>query len=264
MLSYQHIYHAGSFADVHKHAILSVLLDLMASKPRGMSYLETHSGRGMYDLDAPEAHKVGEFKDGIDRVLAEKIFPTSHPYMKALHFMQAKWGPAFYPGSPALAKYFLRDDKDKLHLMALHPQEFKHLRYHLDTPNVHIHHRHAYLGVNALSPPTPRRGLVLIDPSYENKEEYNNMAPFVEKLLRRWPQATIAIWYPMLPAGYHKPMVDALMSTDIKDKMCLEVFIHPAPERGLYGSGVIILQTPFGTTQPLEEVVKTLQTLYPV
>lgn len=154
MLSYQHIYHAGCLADVHKHSILSVLLSHFIEKDNAITYMETHSGRGLYDLNSPEAQKTGEAKQGIEVVLRTNIFPDSHPYMKAITYIRKRYGQEIYPGSPALAKYLLRP-KDQIQLMELHPQEIVYLRENVAGPNVHIHHRDGYQGALALSPPHP-------------------------------------------------------------------------------------------------------------
>ncbi|OZA07309.1 MAG: 23S rRNA (adenine(2030)-N(6))-methyltransferase RlmJ, partial [Rhodobacterales bacterium 17-64-5] len=120
MLSYQHLYHAGNLADVHKHSALAWMLDYLTRKDKPLSYIETHAGRGVYDLSAPEAVKTGEAAAGI--ALAESVFPPDHPYRQRLDEARAGYGPQAYPGSPLIAALGLREG-DTLHLAELHRQE---------------------------------------------------------------------------------------------------------------------------------------------
>lgn len=253
MLSYQHIYHAGCLADVHKHSILCVLLLHFLKKDNAITYMETHSGRGIYDLNSPEAKKTGEAEEGIEAVLKAKVFPESHPYMKAIAYIRERFGNRMYPGSPAMARYLLRP-MDQIQLMELHPQEIAHLKKNIIGPNVHIHFRDGYEGALALSPPTPRRGIIFIDPSYEIKKEYQSMVTFIEKLHRKWPEATIALWYPMLKAGLHEEMRERLQKFDFKKVLLNEIqFSDPLNAKGLYGSGLLIMNCPYGVEDEIEE-----------
>lgn len=253
MLSYQHIYHAGCLADVHKHSALCALLSYFMEKDNAMTYMETHSGRGLYDLNAPEARKTGEAKEGIEAVLEAKVFPESHPYMKAIAYIRKRYGQEMYPGSPALAKYLLRP-KDQLQLMEMHPQEVIYLKKSMVGANVHIHFRDGYEGAFALTPPTPRRGLIFIDPSYEIKKEYQNMVGFIEKLHRKWPEATIVLWYPMLKANLHEGMREGLLKLGLKNVVLNEIqFSEPGNAKGIYGSGLLVVNCPFEVEEGIEE-----------
>lgn len=145
MLSYQHSYHAGCIADVHKHTLLSILLTSLTQKERPISYVETHAGRGLYDLGSEDSQKTGEAEHGIMALQHAGILPNDHPYMEALLKVQGRLGPLAYPGSPGIAKEILRP-QDHLHLMELHPGEIKHLYRHFRSPNHHIHFRDGYEG----------------------------------------------------------------------------------------------------------------------
>ena len=205
MLSYQHGYHAGNAADLHKHIVLAELLARLTAKPRGITYLETHAGRGLYDLTAPEALKTGEAAAGIARVAV----PPDSPYGRALAETRARHGRQAYPGSPLIARLLTRA-QDRLALMELHPAEHAALRAALAGEGVAIHHRDGREGALALAPFTPRKGLVLIDPSYEVKSEYADTAGFARRLIGKWPQATVLVWYPLLPAGRHSELLAGL------------------------------------------------------
>lgn len=259
MLSYQHIYHAGCLADVHKHASLSMLLDIMTAKDKPLTYIETHAGRGLYDLTSTEAKKTGEATAGILRIKSENRLPKDHPYTTALAQCKTQFSPNIYPGSPVLAATLLRPD-DKMHLMELHPQEIEHLRCTMQNKNIQIHQRDGYEGLLALSPPTPRRGLVFIDPSYEMKTEYQDIPRHVEKLVKKWNVAVIAIWYPLLSARNHAPMLERLQALDLPKTFIHEVTFPPANKgHGLTGSGMFYANIPFS----FEENLKTLENILP-
>jgi len=251
MLSYQHAYHAGNAADVHKHLHLALLLKRLTEKPKPLTYMETHAGRGLYDLASAEARKTAEADAGITAMLAEGRVPAG-PYRDVLESIRARHGESAYPGSPLIAARMLRGN-DRLHLMELHPREHAALKRTLKAPNIHIHKRDGFEGVLALSPPTPRRGLVLIDPSYEVKSEYEAAGDFVLKLLTKWPQAVVMLWYPVLPAGLHEGLRDRLVTAGLPDLMVHEVEMPPHWEKGMHGSGVIIANLPYGLAEVLKE-----------
>lgn len=238
MLSYQHGYHAGNAADLHKHIVLAELLARLTAKPRGITYLETHAGRGLYDLTAPEALKTGEAAAGIARVAV----PPDSPYGRALAETRARHGRQAYPGSPLIARLLTRA-QDRLALMELHPAEHAALRAALAGEGVAIHHRDGREGALALAPFTPRKGLVLIDPSYEVKSEYADTAGFARRLIGKWPQATVLVWYPLLPAGRHSELLAGLAPLPHRID---EVRFEPAPARGMTGSGLVLLNAPHG------------------
>lgn len=244
MLSYQHAFHAGNPADLHKHLVLAGLLARLTRKARGISYMETHAGRGRYDLLAPESLKTGEAAEGIGAL----TLPEG-PLATALHATRAQFGPSAYPGSPLIAQTLLRE-QDRLHLMELHPAEFKALRRHLHSHNTSVHHRDGFEGVLALSPPKPRKGLVLVDPSYEVKTEYDHVAGFVHKLMAKWPEATVMLWYPLLSAGRHEALITALRLKFLRH----EVGFSLKDGAGMTGSGIIVVNPPFGTEDILKKV----------
>jgi len=255
MLSYQHIYHAGNLADVHKHALLSWMLSYLTRKDKPLSYIETHAGRALYDLEAEEALKTGEAAAGIRSV--RDWFPDSHPYGDVLNKVAAEDGPNAYPGSPMIAAHLLRPT-DQIHLAELHPQENAALALAMSPTSAKIHLRDGFETAFALCPPTPRRGLLLIDPSYEIKSDYNDISRHIPKLNRAWNVGVIALWYPILTNRAHEPMLDALMSQH-PQALRHEVRFAPArPGHGMVGSGMFVLNPPYG----LEEEAKRLTAQY--
>lgn len=252
MLSYQHMYHAGNQADIQKHAILSLLLARLTQKDKPLTYMETHAGRGIYDLSAPEALKTNESSEGIFSLLKKKKLSDSHPYLSLIQRLHHEVAPFLYPGSPFIAEALLRPTDDII-LMELHPAEYKHLRHFMHYDNVHIHHRDGYEGVIALSPPKKRRGLILIDPSYEEKSEFEQVTKTVLKIAERWSQASIMIWYPLLSDNPHAQMIETLKNENFPSFFKQEVLFKNSKLR-MMGSGVIIIRTPFGIETELNSV----------
>ncbi|MDA0998106.1 MAG: 23S rRNA (adenine(2030)-N(6))-methyltransferase RlmJ [Proteobacteria bacterium] len=260
MLSYQHAYHAGCLADVHKHAALAALIEHLQTKQKPLSYIDTHAGRGLYNLASAESKKTGEAAAGIVPILHAGAIPPEHPYARSIAETRRMLGPAAYPGSPEIARRLLEPD-DQLYLMELHPQEHAALKRVMTAPNIHVHKRDGFEGALALSPPTPRRGLVFIDPSYEIKTEYQAVAEFVLSLNGKWPTAVIVLWYPVLEAGLHIGMADALAKAALPNFTRREISFG---ERGklhrIKGSGLIVVNEPFGVGQALDGAGKLAAT----
>lgn len=247
MLSYQHIYHAGNLADVQKHALLAWMLSYLTRKDKPVSYIESHAGRGLYQLDAPEAVKTGEAAAGIDRVLAEHGLPEGHPLLQALEDCKTTHGAASYPGSPLIAAHLLRP-QDSLHFAELHPGEHAALREALPRGRAKLHQQDGFELAQSLAPPTPRRGLLLIDPSYEIKSDYGHIPGIIANLHRKWNVGVIALWYPILKDGSHGAMLRALENQKLPDALRHEVRFPPAREgHRMVGSGMFLVNAPFGT-----------------
>lgn len=243
MLSYQHAYHAGNLADLHKHALLAWVLDYLTQKPKPLSYLETHSGRGLYDLSSDESLRTGEARAGIQRALQQDWLPPDHPLRQALAAFRAQYGPDAYPGSPLIAQYFLRQG-DVSHLAELHPAEHAALEDHVLF--AHVHRQDGFQMAQAVCPPTPRRGLLLIDPSYEVKSEYDTVPRQIAKIARKWNVGIIALWYPILTDDRQRPMVNALTAAH-PEALLSEVRFPPArPGHGMIGSGMFVINPPYG------------------
>ena len=245
MLSYQHGYHAGNFADVHKHVILSFLLDKLKQKPNPFCVIDTHAGSGLYELNNAQAQKNREYLRGIQQ-LANKPLNLLAPYWQSVQsFNSEKSDIHLYPGSPWLSKKQLREE-DRLVLIEKHPTELLNLKKSFkDTQAVSIHQRDAYEGLLALVPPKERRGLVLVDPSYENKEEYSYLPEHLGKALKKWPTGIYAVWYPILPAHYHLNLLEGLKAIGSKSFFFHEFLLETPPPHGLQGSGMAILNPPW-------------------
>jgi len=251
VLSYQHGYHAGNAADVHKHALLAVMLDRMTAKPKPMWYAETHAGRGLYSLDSPEARKTGEAAGGILRAEAEGWFDPAHPYARALASVRAAHGPAACPGSPLVAAALLRP-ADRIDLAELHPQEHAALVAVMGPHGARCHREDGPDFALARCPPDPRRGLLLIDPSYEVKDDYARMPRLLAQLHRKWNVGVIALWYPILSGvePMHQQMLASIEGDGHPRAMRSEVRFDPVrPGHRMTGSGLFVINVPLGTDE---------------
>lgn len=243
MLSYQHIYHAGNPADVQKHALLAWLLDYMSRKDKAMTYLESHSGRGLYALDAPEAVKTGEAAAGIARM--ERLFAPDHPYLRCLDRVREAFGPMAYPGSPLIAGLLLRGF-DRMHLAELHPRENAALQEAMEGFRAEVRREDGLTMAVSLTPPLDKRGILMIDPSYEVKDDYIRIPEVIGQVHRRWAVGVIMLWYPILEGMAHLPMVKALQKAH-PEGLRHEVRFPPVrPGHRMIGSGMFVINPAWG------------------
>ncbi len=257
MLSYQHIFHAGNLADVHKHALLAWMLTYLAQKDKPLSYIETHAGRGLYDLDSDEAFKTGEAAAGIERV--EARFAPDHPYRQRLAEVRAQWGEAAYPGSPLIAGLCLRET-DRLHLAELHPKEFAALKENLALWEPHVEHKDGFEFALSLTPPLPRRGLMLVDPSYEIKADYEKIPAFLQNVSRKWNVGILALWYPILTNNPQADMVQALKGA-FPGGFHQEIKFPPARDgHRMIGSGMFVVNPPYGLEAAAKDIARAIGT----
>lgn len=256
MLSYQHSYHAGNLADVHKHAALAALLAYLTAKDKPLSWIETHAGRGLYHLDGVEAQKTGEAEAGILRV--EPHLPPDHPYARVLAATRAAHGPGAYPGSPLIAARMLRP-ADRLHLAELHPGEYAALCQAMAGRRADLRQAEGLALALELCPPVPRRGVLVIDPSYEVKTDYADLPPVIAALARKWNVGVIVLWYPILTQGAHGPMLSRLRR-DHPQALCHEIRFEPLrPGHRMVGSGLFVVNPPWGLAEALRDITAILQ-----
>jgi 23S rRNA (adenine2030-N6)-methyltransferase len=260
MLSYQHAYHAGSPADLHKHTALAALLTLLTRKSRPISYLESHAGRAVYDLTGPEALKTGEAARGIGR-LSDPVLASDGGLWTALRRCREQHGPNAYPGSALIARALLRP-QDRITLCELHPAEHAALTETLAGPGIAVHRRDGHAGLPALCPPQPRRGLALIDPSYEVKDEYARAAATALSTLRKWPEGMVMVWYPILPEARHTALIAPVEAAGIGGMLRHEVAFHVRPARGMTGSGLVFLNLPHGAENLLRAAWRSCSAVF--
>lgn len=265
-MNYRHHYHAGNFADVVKHVLLLGLLKGLGRKDTPYCFLDTHAGLGLYDLGASEAQRTLEFKSGLSRVKAAPAAGMPAwvaDYQKAVAALQAEKGGFWYPGSPWLALHQMRP-QDRAVLMELHPEDAGTLRQNFSRRDqVAVHQRDAYEGLTALIPPKEKRGLVLIDPPYE--EERDDYAPVVELLKKahaKWPTGMYALWFPIKDYHAITRFYRRLRNTGIPKMLTTELNVLPPDNSlGLNGTGMVIVNPPW---QYSDEAFRTLQWLRPV
>ena len=242
-MNYRHAFHAGNFADCQKHALLIALMRGLAAKPKPVAVLDTHAGIGAYDLSAPEPQRTGEWRDGIARVAASAD-PALADYVAAVN---AAGFPSLYPGSPALIRGMLRPG-DRLMLCELHPEDHATLKARFrGDPQVAVHRRDAYEALTALTPFPERRGLVLIDPPFEQEGEFERVAAALAALRHRFRAAVVAAWYPIKHRAPVRAFHTALQVAQVGDCLACELLLRePTDPTRLNGCGLLVCNPPFG------------------
>lgn len=263
MLSYQHAYHAGNEADVMKHTLLALVLRRLAEKPAPLLYIETHAGRGLYPIDAPEMQKRGEYRAGALRLWQRQspaaLAPALQPYAEVLDALNPGADLRLVPGSPAIARRMLRP-QDEMHLFEMHKGEAELLREAAETwPHCHIHLRDGLTGAVPFIR-AGRRTLVLIDPAYERSEEYMSAPRAIASMLARRPQLTLLLWYPLLRDAPHHPMIALLKALGTPATWQGELAWHTraADGRGLMGSGLVVCNLPYRLDETLGAALQAM------
>lgn len=265
-MNYRHIYHAGNFADVLKHAVLARLIEHLKLKDKAFRMLDTHAGIGLYDLSSDEAQKTGEWRDGIGRLLDAElpadIASLLDPYLSAVKALNPEGAMRLYPGSPKLARMLFRP-QDRLSAMELHPDDHETLRRLFDGDyQARITHLDGWLTLGAHLPPKEKRGLVLVDPPFEIEGEYGRLADGLAKGWRRFPGGTFCLWYPLKSGAPVKEFHQALKDLEIPKMLCAELSVRSDRETaGLSGSGLVIVNPPFTLKTELDRLLPYLKTV---
>jgi 23S rRNA (adenine2030-N6)-methyltransferase len=261
-MNYRHAFHAGNFADVFKHAVLLALLDALTAKDKPLCYMDTHAGAGMYALDEARAEKTGEWRDGIGRIVEAKSLPTPlHRYRDAIRAFNRDGGMRVYPGSPALGAHALRRN-DRMVLCETQEEEAAVLREHFRADKrVHVHRRDGYAAMNALLPPGERRGLVLVDPPFEQQaEEFRVIETALQAAHTRWPTGVYAVWYPIKKRATVMPFQRWLGMREWRDVLMAELLVRAddSPLR-LNGCGMVIVNAPWQFDVALARLLPALK-----
>jgi 23S rRNA (adenine2030-N6)-methyltransferase len=264
-MNYRHAFHAGNFADVFKHTILLGLIEALKAKQTPFCYMDTHSGRGRYELSGAEATRTGEASDGVQRLLGSVRVPTLvHIYVNLVRaFNSGSNELVHYPGSPMLASLVMRE-QDRGILCELQPDEAEALKvvFRGDT-RFAVHERNGYSAMNALLPPKERRGLILIDPPFEAQDdEFRIIEKALADAQRRWPTGMYAIWYPIKLRQHVQPFHRWLAHSGFGKVLAAELLLHPDNSAlRLNGCGMAIINPPWKFERQLEELLPALQTL---
>jgi 23S rRNA (adenine2030-N6)-methyltransferase len=249
-MNYQHIYHAGNFADVAKHVALMYCLGALQRKDAACFVLDSHAGRAYYDLQAPEAHKSGEAERGIQRLIETSIGEA----MLADYFasIRARRGKrlARYPGSPALIAGGLRP-QDRALFVELKPAEARAAAREIESPGrIRVEIGDGYAALKAFLPPEERRGLVLIDPPYESLDELKLMLHSFTDAYIRWPSGIFLMWYPIRSAAQRSMVHARFEAAGVPKMLYADLAIHPDDAGvGLAGSGLMIVNPPYGADE---------------
>lgn len=247
MLSYRHVFHAGNFADVLKHLVVCRILDYLTRKPSPLRYIDTHAGAGVYRLDSSEARLNAEFRRGIGLLRDCNDLPDGlGAYRDLVVEFNDRDVLRRYPGSPWFAQRLLRE-QDRLELCELHPRDFHALqRQFRDDPRVTCRFEDGFACSLALVPPHERRALVLIDPSYELKQDYARVVDHVRALHRRFATGVYAVWYPLVELWRVKALEKAFISSGMRRIHLYEVCLSTHHSgRGMSGAGMIVVNPPW-------------------
>jgi 23S rRNA (adenine2030-N6)-methyltransferase len=253
-MNYKHIYHAGNFADVAKHVGLMYCLGALQRKDSAIFVLDSHAGRGFYDLQAPEAHKSGEAERGIQRLIETSLGEAAlSGYFAAIRARRGK-RLARYPGSPALIAGGLRP-QDRALFVELMPAEARAAEREVESlGRTRIEIGDGYAALKAFLPPEERRGLLLIDPPYESLDELKLMLQAFKDAYRRWPSGVFLMWYPIRSAVQRSMVHARFEALQIPKMLFADLAIHPDDAGvGLAGSGLMIVNPPYGADDYLND-----------
>lgn len=259
MLSYQHAYHAGNHADILKHYVVSFVINSLNKKEKPYTFFDTHSGSGLYDLFDNRIQKTGEAEKGIQKLLQSQNIPQElNNYISLIKEYTQK---NMYPGSPEIERRLLRE-QDILILSELHPKEIENLRNNMTNPvfgskNVipQVHNRSGWEMLKALTPPSTKRGAVLIDPSYEETQDYLDAAKIICEVHKKWTNGIIMLWYPLL--AHREIEIDTMINQitsfakEINQNVeisNLQLCVYSKEEKELprlYGSGMLVINSPW-------------------
>ncbi len=260
-MNYRHLYHAGNFADVFKHVGLTLLLRGLHGKDTPFCFFETHAGAGRYDFAEPAAQKSGEYREGIARMWqAQSASVGLTDYFAAVHAVNPDGKLGFYPGSPRVARHLLRP-QDRMVLCERHPEEFDRLKDEFrGDRQVVMHERDGYEALKAMLPPQERRGLVLIDPPYEQADEFDQVIKGLRTALERWATGIYAVWYPIKDRRAVARFHARLHAGDWRKVLIAELAVFPEDTAfRLNGCGLAVINAPWGFDRAFMDVLPELK-----
>jgi len=265
-MNYRHAFHAGNFADVIKHITLTRILAHLLRKEAAFRVVDTHAGVGLYDLWGDEAERTGEWREGIARLFntppPEAVAELFVPYLDAVRAQNPDGQLRYYPGSPFVTRHMLRK-QDRLMALELHPSDAQALKENFAGDiQTRVTELDGWAALGTHLPPKERRGLVLVDPPFEQKGEFSRMVKSLEKAHKRWPTGIYAYWYPIKDPRDVSAYGAALKATGIKKILRLELTIRAAsiPPR-LHGSGMIVINPPFMLETEMQAILPFLAKL---
>lgn len=262
-MNYRHAYHAGNFADVVKHVVLTRLIEYLKRKDKAFRVVDTHAGIGLYDLSSVEAQKTGEWHGGIGKLLDTPLpAPAAAllaPYLDAVRSVNSDGAIKSYPGSPCIARHLLRK-QDRLSAMELHPEDAETLKARFEGDfQVRVMALDGWLAFGAHLPPKEKRGLVLVDPPFEEEGEFDRIVGGLAKACKRWPGGIYALWYPIKNRKAVAAFREALRETGIPKLLDIVFEIRPSSsEPSLDGTGMVVVNPPFMLEEELRALLPVL------
>ena len=267
-MNYRHAFHAGNFADVLKHIVLVRILTYLHEKPSAFRVIDTHAGAGVYDLSGDEATSTSEWTTGIARVMqarfSETALPLVQPYLDIVRSFNNKNELKFYPGSPLIARKLLRP-QDSLVACEVEPMARKRLVSNLRRdPQARVVDIDGWVGLPAYVPPKERRGVVLIDPPYEKKNEFERIAAGFEEAFKKWPTGIFTLWYPVKSRRSADTLAQhvgsCVAAAGVGKTLRLEFSVAPfAGEGRLTSTGLLIVNPPWKLMAELKAILPGLE-----
>lgn len=261
MLSYRHSFHAGNHADVVKHLTEIAVLQYLKKKDKPFVYHDTHAAAGLYSLFGEHAQKTAEFSTGIGQLWQTQLqHPLLQQYLALVQSVNPTTELAYYPGSPLIAKQLCRDS-DHIQATELHPADYPLLAAQFANRRYsRIEKMDAWAGIRAMLPPLVKRGLVLIDPPYELKTEYQDVLKGVAQAMQRFPQATYAIWYPVIERDSIEAFLQSFVATGWRNQLRIELLVKPdSPGFGMTGSGMWLINPPYTLAAEMQAALSEIQ-----
>lgn len=260
MLSYRHGFHAGNFADVLKHSLITLMITALKQKDKPFVYIDTHAGAGKYSFRSEFAQKTGEYQQGIGRLWSQQTPPPEvKDYLAAVRAENTGKQLVRYPGSPQLVRRLARS-QDRLVLSELHSTDFEALRQLFAGDNqVSVAKEDGLQMLDKKLPPIQKRGLILIDPSYEVKSDYNKVVAALQGAHKRFATGIFGLWYPVIDRGVTERMLQRLQDTGIPKQLRIEHCIAAdGAVRGMTGSGMLIVNPPWQLASQAEVLLPWL------
>jgi 23S rRNA (adenine2030-N6)-methyltransferase len=257
-MNYRHSFHAGNSADVVKHSLLIALVRALQQKQSALTLIDTHAGCGLYDLDGAEARRTGESTQGVLQALADPN-PLLNDYRAIVQAVNVEAEPHFYPGSPRILAQLLRP-QDFLILNEKHPEDAHALRGVMRGTSAAVHERDAYELWLAMLPPRTPRGVVLVDPPYEQPDERARVTATLAAAARKWAHGVTVIWYPLKDRAAHWRWREQVRALGIPKLLRVEHWLYDADQPGIYnGAGLYIVNPPYAFTQALPPLLEALR-----
>lgn len=257
-MNYRHSFHAGNSADVVKHSLLIALVRALQIKESALTLIDTHAGCGLYDLQGEDAGRTGEAAQGVLRAFSDAN-PLLDDYRAAVRSVNAGAEPRLYPGSPQILAQLLRP-QDSLILNEKHPDDAYTLRGAMRGTSAAVHERDAYELWLALLPPRTPRGVVVVDPPYEQTDERERITATLAAAHRKWAHGVTVIWYPLKERSVHSRWKEQLRRIGIPKFLTVEHWLYDSDQPGIYnGAGLFIVNPPYAFTEALPPLLEALR-----